>query len=176
LTETTDADLVVAFLNGDDRAYTNLVERHWRRIFSIAYSVLGNASDSEDIAQETIMRGFERMGSLKKPEKFSGWISQIAKNLALDFLRKSERKNRQLNEDHQIIAAPRESDNRDLNMVIAKLPLKFRQTLMLYYFNGENSSEVAELLGLTAHGVRSRLRRARVMLHKLLTEGGENGK
>ena len=79
-----DAAAVFAVRGGEIERYRELVERHERKVFAVAWSRLGDASLAEEAAQETFIRGFQRLSQLADGAKFSGWISALARNIATD--------------------------------------------------------------------------------------------
>ena len=86
--------LVASCRNGDASAYASLATEYSGRIFAICYGMLGNAHDAEDIAQQTLLRGFANITQIRRNEKFGAWICRIAKNLCVDFVRRQKRRRR----------------------------------------------------------------------------------
>ena len=70
---------------------TRFVQQHLRRIFLLIYRIVGNVDDAQDLTQETFIKALQRQRQLKDLEKASGWLSRIAANTAIDFLRKNKR-------------------------------------------------------------------------------------
>lgn len=164
--------LVASCRTGDASAYTSLVKAHSGRIFAICYGMLGNAHDAEDIAQQTLFRGFANIRQVRRNKNFGAWISRIAKNLCLDFIRKQKRR-----QGFRLgRVAPSESSPKDypeLERAIAKLPEEYRLALMLYYFDGQSTRSVAEAFKISEGAAQARLSRARKKLRKLLQTKGD---
>src|SRR3954470_8910149 len=80
-----DAHAVDAVRRGDAERYRELVERHERRVFAVAWSRLGDAALAEEVTQEAFIRGYRRLWLLGDGAKFSGWISTIARRVAINF-------------------------------------------------------------------------------------------
>src|ERR1017187_10420392 len=78
-----DEQAVVAVRHGDAERYRELVERHERRVFSIAWSRLGDAALAEDATQEAFISGYRHLAMLGDGAKFSGWINTIARHVAI---------------------------------------------------------------------------------------------
>jgi len=76
--------------NVDRNTYTELVRDHSARIFAICFSMLSNRDDAEDITQLAFLKGFTDIKQLRDINKFSAWITQIAKHMCLDFLRRKK--------------------------------------------------------------------------------------
>ena len=79
-----DAAAVAAVRNGDAERYRELVERHERRVFAVAWSRLGDAALAEEATQEAFIRGYRRLWLLGDGTKFSGWIASVARNAAIN--------------------------------------------------------------------------------------------
>lgn len=68
-------------------AYAELVERHYSKVFLVCLGVLGNVHDAEDVAQDAVIAGFEKIGQLRDGGQFGPWIARIARNLSVNFVR-----------------------------------------------------------------------------------------
>jgi RNA polymerase sigma-70 factor (ECF subfamily) len=82
-----DEKIVEACLAGDGRAYAGLVRLHGKRVYAICLAMTGNAADAEDMTQETLMRGFTELASLRDHDRFGPWIAAIAGNACRNFIR-----------------------------------------------------------------------------------------
>ena len=80
-----DQSAVAAVRGGDAERYRELVERHERLVYAVAWSRLGDAALAEEVAQEAFIRGYRRLWLLGDGAKFSGWISTITRRLAINF-------------------------------------------------------------------------------------------
>ncbi len=153
----------------DKAAYEVLVKRHYRHVFALCLGVLANVHDAEDIAQETMIKGFLKIKRLRNGDQFEAWILRIAKNLCLDFLRRQKR--------IKAVAAgkPTQSghkagENENLQQAVRMLPRELRVPLTMFYFDGKNAKNIAEKLNISHSGACQRIRAARQQLHELLTE------
>lgn len=70
-------------------AYAELVERHYSKVFQVCLGVLGNVHDAEDVAQDAVIAGFEKIGQLRDGGQFGPWIARIARNLSVNFVRRT---------------------------------------------------------------------------------------
>lgn len=77
--ETNDVDLVAQSLDGNRDAFRQIVERYQTLICSLAYSAIGNLSQSEDVAQETFISAWKDLRSLREPAKLRSWLCGIAR-------------------------------------------------------------------------------------------------
>jgi RNA polymerase sigma-70 factor (ECF subfamily) len=134
--------------------------------------MLGNAHDAEDIAQQTLLKGFAGIRHIRRNAKFGAWISRIAKNLCVDFIRRQ--KLRQGSLAGRVTASqssPKEYP--ELMKALTELPEEYRLALMLYYFDGRSAKTVAEVFEISEGAAQARLSRARKQLRKLLQAKGD---
>ena len=168
LNNKSDEDLVAASRNGDKDAFAALIRRHSKRVYAVCIGILGNPADSDDIFQETFVKGMTKIHTVRKGAQFAAWISQIARNLCRDHLRRRHRRRELLEQNPVDTREPGREEYDDLHAALEKLPEKHRLPLMLFYFDGRNSEKLAEELNLTRAGACTRLFRARIELQKLL--------
>jgi len=164
-----DEEFVETIRGGNIKAYEVLVRRYSARIFAVCLGMLGNVSDSEDIAQEAFMKALDRIKSLRNGQQFGYWISQIAGNLCRDLLR-SRNRHRELLAQNRAAIYPEKNDYSDLMEALRALPEEHRMPLMLYYFDGQKTDSIAKALNLSRAGACTRLCRARKALRKRLEE------
>ena len=164
--------LVASCRNGNASAYASLAGEYSGRIFAICYGMLGNAHDAEDIAQQTLLRGFANIRQIRRDAKFGAWICRIAKNLCVDFVRRQKRRQGFL--AGRVMASqsgPKEYP--ELMRALAELSEEYRLALMLYYFDGRSAKAVAEAFEISEGAAQARLSRARKQLRKLLQAKGD---
>jgi len=171
LEERSDKELAWASQQGDRTAYTVLVQRHYKSVFLVGLGVLGNVHDAEDVAQDTLIKGFEHLRQLREGSQFGGWIVTIARNLSINLLRK--RKQELVCDAHPTSDEPAESGYEDLQQAVARLPGELRLPLVMYYFDGQDVKKVAEKLAISTSGVYQKLRTAIKELHEVLTAQGD---
>ncbi len=156
-----------------DSEFTASVAQSQRRVFQIAYGVLGNAADAEEVVQEVFLRAYQDYGRLRDPGKFRAWVSRIAFRLALNRSRSGRRQLaretawRDLTSDPQADAA-RSADGRvfldRVRREIDRLPEKLRAVLLLCAVEDMDADDVAVVLEIPVGTVRSRLHLARKRL------------
>ena len=169
LNDMPDEDLVAASRGGGRSAYAALVRRHSKRVYAVCVGILGNVAETEDIFQDTFVRGMTHINTLREGGQFAAWISQIARNLCRDHIRKRNR-HRVLLNARQAQTDPVHEDFSSLYDALEKLPEKHRLPLMLFYFDGKSADKLAQELNMTRAGACTRLFRARNELRKLLGE------
>jgi RNA polymerase sigma-70 factor (ECF subfamily) len=162
-------NIVTTQLNGKIADYEVLVNKHYRYVFSMCLGMLANLHDAEDIAQDAMLTGLQKIKSLDDKSQFSSWILRIAKNLCIDFIRRQKRTKHLVAED---IEQNEQTINKvhDLEQAISRLPMELRVPLVMYYFDNRNAKAIAEKLGISHSGVCQKIRMARKQLHELLAE------
>ena len=139
--------------------------------FSIAYGVLRNRADAEEVAQDAFARAFVRFRQLRDREAFRAWLTRMTWRLAIDRWRSDRRRAAR---ETAVAEAPRSADTEDVAatrersahvwLAIEKLPEKLRLVVVLSAIEGHDTREVATLLGLPEGTVKSRLFVARQRL------------
>jgi RNA polymerase sigma-70 factor (ECF subfamily) len=166
--------LVASCRNGDRGAYAELVKVHAGRVFAICFGMLGNRQDAEDMAQQTLLKGFMQIQGIRDSGHFAAWIARIARNLCIDVIRQRKRPAVPADDLAAPDRKPEEWESGRLNGALAKLSSDYRVPLLLFYFNGHSTKSIAATLGTTQAAIQARLSRGRKQLRKLLqTEGGE---
>ena len=89
--ERSDEKLVARSCRGDKSAYAQLVERYYKQLFLVCLGIVGNVQDAEDLAQESILKGFVEISTLRESSQFGSWIIKIARNLSINFVRRTQR-------------------------------------------------------------------------------------
>ncbi|MCW5963728.1 MAG: sigma-70 family RNA polymerase sigma factor [Bryobacterales bacterium] len=163
--------LILAAQTGDRAAFGRLYERYARMVHGIALSYVQH-SDVQDIVQDVFLQAMERLPSLRLPEAFGGWLGAIARNTALDAVRRR----RPTDELPHQLPAPRSSHDGQLDAAhaaldkIRKLPEAYRETLVLRLVEGLTGPEIARQTGLTPDSVRVNLHRGMKLLREQLRE------
>lgn len=150
-----------------------LLDRHGESILRLAYSYLHNQSDAEDILQDTLIQYLRTSPTLESPAHEKAWLLRVAGNLSKNLLRaQGYRQADQLEET--LVAQERE----DLSYVweaVKALPVPYRETIHLFYYEGYSTAQIARILDQKESTVRSRLKRGREKLKPLLEEVGALG-
>src|SRR6266436_767817 len=129
--------------------------------FRVAYGVLRNAADAEDVAQEALLKAYRNFGRLRERARFRGWLVRIAFRMALDRWRSAKRREKretQWEAPEQMASGP----------TVEELPEKFRLVLLLAAIEGYTLEEVSGMLGIPMGTVKSRLFFARKQLAEKL--------
>jgi len=153
------------------------IAENQRRVFQIALSVLGNAADAEDVAQEAFLRAYQRFDSLREPEKFRAWVNRIVFRLALNrkrgYCRRLARDTAwQSAETATMVDGAKSAEQQvmlgRLRLEIEQLPEKLRSVLLLSLVEEMDATDVGAVLGIPAGTVRSRLHTARKRLLEVM--------
>ena len=180
LAELEDNRVVQRFLDGEERAFNELVRRYDRRLQNFVYRTIGDRERAEDLIQETFVRVYRHIHRFDQTRKFSTWIYTIAGNLAKNELRNRSRNPLVL---FQSLMKNREADFRPLEWedpktrpddlyrrrflrekvdeAVSLLPEHHRVVFVLRELHGKTYEEIAEITDCTLGTVKSRLNRAR---------------
>jgi RNA polymerase sigma-70 factor (ECF subfamily) len=177
----TDAELVRQARAGRTEAFAELVRRWAGRVTALCHARVRRAHAADDLAQETLLRGFRALDSLNDPERFGPWLCGIALRICLDWLKAKQ--NSQvpfsvLHPDHDPdemmpgrddSTVDRDDEGRHLLTQVEALPEDCRQAVMLYYYEDLTYREIARLLGVSTATINARLTKARSLLRERLT-------
>ena len=186
-----DGGLIIQYLNGDVRAFNQLVGNWELKIYNFIFKVLGKREDAKDVAQQTFIKVYKNLRKLKNPDKFSPWIYQIAMNLCRDQMRKDKRapstsihgKIRTSSGEEMELADFLSDDSasaedplyqgevveiirRGLNMI----PVEQRTVIIMKGYQGLKFREIAEILEEPLNTVKSRMYYGLTALRKALAD------
>jgi RNA polymerase sigma-70 factor (ECF subfamily) len=173
-----DHDLLQSFLEGDNDAFSGLMERHEDRIFGLCLKMLHNRSDALEASQEIFIIAFRRAASFRGDSAFGTWLYRIGINHCKDVLRK--RKDLLLESDQleieRVDTRQRGVDEAaalrlDLSRALAELRDDYREAVVMHDLGGVPYEEIATLTGVPVGTVKSRISRGRRQLGRLLEHG-----
>lgn len=182
---------VVRAKGGDQKAYAELMQRYKDSIYFMAIKMVNNRDDAMDLTIETFGKAFENLEKYKPDFAFSTWLFRIATNNCIDFIRKKrlnvvsmnamedkdgeERfydiKSDVLNPEERSI---KKQQKETLQLIVDKLPLRYRVLINLRYFEEMSYEEISKQLGLPLGTVKAQLFRARDLLATTLTRRKKN--
>lgn len=183
-----DVELVRLAQEGDTSAFDELVRRHYARIYALAYHLVGNREDAEDVAQAAFIRAYRGLERFRGAAAFSSWMYRITINNALNHLKQRRRRQALSLEETgsgEIRAGPvpplvhRDTPAREaqlaelhqkLNEALQSLSEKHRTVVVLHDIEGLPHDEIARIMGCSEGTVRSRLFYAHQLLQGLLSE------
>ena len=176
--ESSDERWVRAALAGDLSAFGTLVQRYWNMAFALALGRMDDPQEAEDIAQESFLRAYSQLHTLRDPSRFAGWVSRIAVQQCTDAARKRLRCRTALGSRARSVgewgAMPAYSSNPGLTetqmqfvrKTVGQLPEKFRNLVIMRFMGGLSAVQIAEQLGKRPGTVRVWLHRAYKILRK----------
>jgi RNA polymerase sigma-70 factor, ECF subfamily len=168
-----DEELVRLFLEGDQTAFATLVRRHERRVYNLAYRMLGRIEDAKEATQEALLSCFRHLDRFRGEAAFTTWLHRIAVNSCYDVLRKRTPQPVEDDELFERIPASDHADSTataiDVQRALMKVPREFRAVLVMHDVQGLPYEDIAEALGVPLGTVKSRLHRGRVALARAMT-------
>ena len=171
-----DATLIQRVLEGDDTAFSALVRKYQRSVHALAWRKIGDFHIAEDITQDTFLQAYQRLSTLKEPQRFASWLYVIAANYCKMWLRKRRLSTQSLEDTSSaqlekatysgyVIAenerTTAEAQREVVKKLLAKLQESDRTVVTLYYLGGMTYEEISEFLGVSVAAIKNRLYRAR---------------
>ena len=190
-----DTKLIQRVLAGDDNAFSMLVGKYQKQVHALAWRKIGDFHIAEEITQDTFLKAYKRLATLKKPQRFASWLYVIAANRCSSWLRKKRLLTQPLEQleetDNELLQKATYSGyvieenertavaaQRDVvKKLLAKLQESERTVITLHYFGEMSCTEIGAFLGVSANTIKSRLRRAQQRLKKeepMIREALEN--
>jgi RNA polymerase sigma-70 factor (ECF subfamily) len=180
LTES-DSELLQRCRQGDEAAWRDLVARHTRRVFSLAYRFVGRVDEAEDLTQDIFVKVYQNLDRYHSGQgAFSTWLTAVARNLSIDNHRKRrEERMRRIDGEGLVenLRSPDEGPQKRLEREervtlvrsgLKALPQELREPIILCDLQGLPYEEVATILGVPLGTVKSRLNRGRLELARRL--------
>ncbi|SRR6266508_1996706 len=187
--DATEAAAVLARARqGDSDAFRELVERHSRSVFRLAYRMTGNEQDAEDVVQESFLRAYKQLGRFESRANFGTWLYRIVANCSVDLMRAKQARHDQVrgdsldetvdlaSQDHagpERLARSSEIDRRVREALDGLSPLE-RAAFILRHYEGRSIDEIGKTLGLgvsaAKHSVFRAVKKLRVVLEPLRGE------
>lgn len=167
---TDESDLVRKAQDGDVEAFETLVEVYRAKVYSIAYQIVGNADDAEDICQESFIKLYRNIRAYSSNHKFTTWLFRLVTNTAIDHLRKLN-KSRRLSVETGLPDRSQASDSDlklTLDRILSKVSPKQRMAFVLRDLQGFPLNEVAQILECSGVTARVHLHKARTRIRKSL--------
>lgn len=190
LREFADSELIASSLAGREDSFEELVRRYQRPITAYVYRMTNDYDAAMDVSQEIFIKVYNSLARYKTEFKFSTWIYKIARNAAIDYLRRNSKGECSLDlevEDETFerpieshVASPEVERERsewrgEIQKVIQKLPAAYRELILLRHTQDLSYDEIAEITNLPLGTVKNRLFRARELMRDLLLERGITG-
>lgn len=180
LNNPTDEQIVRNVISGNQSAYREIVERYQQPLFRYVNYLIHDADTSEDVVQDTFIKAYKNLRGFHQDAKFSSWLYRIAHNSAMDSLKHqsvslddlpvgevptSQDINAQDLVDQHIAA-------KDVAACLAKLPVKYREVIALFYLKDASYSEISDILHISVSAVGARMNRAKSKLQTICKARG----
>ncbi len=187
-----DAELIQRVIDGDDSAFSTLMEKYKKSVHALAWRKIGDFHIAEEITQDTFLKAYNKLSSLKKPHSFESWLYVITANNCKAWLRKKRLQTQSLDDtsssevdketySHYVIQERERTSAEARREVVKKLLAKLqegdRTVITLYYLGGMTYEEISRFLGVSVSAIKNRLYRARQFLKKeenMIREALEN--
>ena len=187
-----DVQLIHRVLKGDENAFSALVKKYQKQVHALAWRKVGDFHIAEEITQDTFLKAYQKLRTLKKPQRFASWLYVIATNRCNTWLHKKHSRAQLLKnkggvrpekplysqyvvEENERISV--ETQREVVKKLLAKLEESERTVMTLHYFAEMSCTEIGAFLGVSANTIKSRLRRAQQRLKReepMIREALEN--
>ncbi len=176
-----DSELIQRTLDGDQNAFTILVEKYQKGVHALAWRKIGDFHIAQEITQDAFLRAYKRLRTLKDYSSFIGWVYVIASNLCTEWHRKKKYPIQSLEttdvaeidqvSHSQYIAEKRDTETVEIHRevvqnLLKKLPESERTVVSLHYLGEMTCETISKMLGVSPNTIKSRLNRARNRLKK----------
>lgn len=185
MNKTDDIYYIEAVRKGNVQAFSFLVEKYQKLVYTLALKLLKKPEEAEEMAQDTFIKAFQKLDSYEGKSKFSTWLYSITYNACISELRKRRIEFKSL-DDRQISdqdeqkmhdyyrETRKEDQEKYLNLALAKLPEDDQVLVTLYYYENQSMDEISQITGLTVSNIKVKIHRARkrmyILLHEMLKE------
>jgi len=169
-------NLVVECKQGSKKACYELYRLYSKAMLNVAFRIVGNTGDAEDVLQEAFLDAFNKVKDFRQETTFGLWLKQIVVNRSVNLLRKRKVEWIEINDELENIPdVVREDDEeiqyqvQQVKAAMTKLPEGYRVVLSLYLFEGYDHEEIGQILNIAENTSRTQFLRAKRKLQALLT-------
>jgi RNA polymerase sigma factor (sigma-70 family) len=166
---------------GNVQAFSNLVDKYQKLIYTLALKLLKRPEDAEEMAQDTFVKAFQKLDTYEGKSKFSTWLFSITYNACISELRKRRVEFKSLDDTrisdqdelkmHDYYREVKKEDQEKyLNLALEKLPEDDQVLVTLYYYENQSMDEISTITGLTVSNIKVKIHRSRKKMYKILHE------
>ena len=174
-----DVQLIRKILSGDDEAFNALAQKYQKNVHTLVWQKIDDFHHAEEITQDTFLQAYQKLSTLKDPNRFAGWLYAIANRLCIAWTRQQKPAMQSLEKTpvkaidnltyDRYVSEQCESEATEhryeiVEELLKKLPESERTVMMLHYLSEMPTQEISEFLGVPVNTIRSRLHRARKRL------------
>ena len=179
--QTDDLYYIDAVKKGNVQAFSFLVEKYQKMVYTLALKLMKKSEEAEEMAQDTFVKAFQKPDSYEGKSKFSTWLYSITYNACISELRKRRIEFKSL-DDRQVSDQDeqrmhdyyrenrKEDQEKYLNLALEKLPEDDQVLVTLYYYENQSMDEISQITGLTVSNIKVKIHRARKKMYELLHE------
>lgn len=153
----------------DHETFCGYIREYMPNLYRLAYAVLNNREDAEDAVSESVLKAYEKLHTLRRPESFRAWIMQIAANEAKKIYAKNKRTISV--EDVESYMPEFYDERHELWDIVMKMEVIYREVIVLYYYEQLSIREIGDILHIPEGTVKSRLSRAKRALRDEIEPG-----
>jgi len=181
MNKTDDIYYIEAVRKGNVQAFSFLIEKYQKLVYTLALKLLKKPEEAEEMAQDTFIKAFQKLDSYEGKSKFSTWLYSITYNACISELRKrridfKSLDDRQVSDQdeqrmHDYYRENRKEDQEKyLNLALEKLPEDDQVLVTLYYYENQSMDEISQITGLTVSNIKVKIHRARKRMYTILHE------
>jgi RNA polymerase sigma-70 factor, ECF subfamily len=156
------------FINGDDRAFTKLVNRYKERIFLVVLRIVRNKDEAKDLAQDAFVKAYRNRQSFRADSGFYTWVYRIAVNLSLNYISRSRERQAESIEDSDVsnfavepdLTLEQEELRQAIDDAVKELPARQRTVFVLRHYEEKAHAEIAQILSITEGAVKANYHQA----------------
>jgi len=178
--EKVDKDILIQAKRGDLHAFEYILSFYEKAIYNYVLRIVRNSQNAKDITQETFIKVYTHRKDIDPEKNIKTWIFTIATNTAYDLLRGKKRKNEiSIDEDDETISSlqtyyVQEGLISDVDKALTQINSEYRKALVLFYQQGFEYKEIAEILGVPINTVKTHISRGKEQLKEKLKNYGKN--
>lgn len=170
-----DEEIIKLVVEGDREKYGEIIERYEKRLRGFIKKLIGNNLEVDDLVEESLISAYQNLNGFDSKLKFSSWILRIAHNKTVDYIKRKKPKIMgdeldDVKEDKKLfeeLAIETES-KKELQNAIDKLELKYKEMIVLYFFEEKSYEEISDILHISVSNVGVMLNRAKLKLKQFL--------
>ncbi|WP_299502104.1 sigma-70 family RNA polymerase sigma factor [Mucilaginibacter sp.] len=172
-------NLVVECKQGSKKACYELYKLYSKAMLNVAFRIVGNVGEAEDVLQEAFLDAFKRIKDFRQETTFGLWLKQIVVSRSINLLRKRKVELVELGDDIDSITDEEPNDEEETQYKVAlikqamnELPEGYKLVISLYLLEGYDHEEIGQILGITENTSRTQFLRAKRKLSEILTRKG----
>ena len=181
MNKTEDLYYIESVRKGNVQAFSYLVEKYQKLVYTLALKLLKRPEDAEELAQDTFIKAYQKLDTYEGKSKFSTWLYSITYNAGISELRKRRIEFKSLEDQkfsdqdemkmHDYYSETKKEDQEKyLNLALGKLPEDDQVLVTLYYYENQSMDDISEITGLTVSNIKVKIHRARKKMYSLLHE------